>query len=133
MPGWGVIPSIRVRDMRATLAFYTDQLEFSLDRGGEGETNASLSRGDGRLMIETAGDFYSASYNEAIKGRLGTPSATALYIEAQDLAGFHARLKAAGAVRIVDPLATRPWGQDEFTVEDPEGNWLTFWERLDHA
>ena len=20
----------------------------------------------------------------------------------------------------------RPWGQEEFTVEDPEGNWLTF-------
>lgn len=133
MPGWGVIPSIRVRDMRAALAFYTDQLGFSLVRGGEGETNASLTRGDGRLMIETAADFYTDAYNEAIRARLGTPSATALYIEAEDLSGFHARLAASGAVRIVDPLAARPWGQDEFTIEDPEGNWLTFWQRSDHA
>ena len=49
-------------------------------------------------------------------------------MEASDLAAFYARLVAAGA-RIVDPLATRPWGQDEFTVEDHEGNWLTFWTK----
>ena len=52
----------------------------------------------------------------------------ALYIEADDLAAFHARLKASGA-RIIDPLAERPWGQEEFTVEDDEGNWLTFWKK----
>jgi uncharacterized glyoxalase superfamily protein PhnB len=26
------------------------------------------------------------------------------------------------------PLAERPWGQSEFTVEDNEGNWLAFWQ-----
>ena len=52
----------------------------------------------------------------------------ALYIEASDLLAFHSRLEAAGA-RIVDPLAERPWGQQEFTVEDHEGNWLTFWKK----
>jgi hypothetical protein len=51
----------------------------------------------------------------------------AIYIESSDLAGFQARLKAAGA-RIIDPLAERPWGQSEFTVEDHEGNWLAFWQ-----
>ena len=50
----------------------------------------------------------------------------ALYMEAADLAEFYSRLEAVGA-QIVDPLATRPWGQDEFTVADHEGNWLTFW------
>jgi uncharacterized glyoxalase superfamily protein PhnB len=35
-------------------------------------------------------------------------------------------LPKAGAT-IIDPLADREWGQTEFTVEDPEGNWLTFW------
>lgn len=131
MPGWGVIPSIRVRDMSEALAFYTGRLEFSLDRGGEGATNASLTRGDGRLMIETAEDFYSDDYNEAIRERLGTPSSTALYIEAEDLAEFYSRLEDGGGVRIIDPLASRPWGQDEFTVEDPAGNWLTFWRKPD--
>ena len=133
MAGWGVIPSIRVPDMAEALAFYTGLLEFTLDSGGEGASNASLTRGDGHLMIETAADFYSAQYNEAIRERLGTPSSTALYIEAEDLAAFHSRLRADGVVRIVDPLASRPWGQEEFTVEDPAGNWLTFWRKPDQA
>jgi len=41
---------------------------------------------------------------------------------------FYSRLEAAGA-RIIDPLATRPWNQDQFTMEDHEGNWLTFWKK----
>ncbi len=132
MPGWGVIPSIRVRDMPEALAFYTGKLEFTLDSGGEGTTNSSLSRGDARVMIETAADHYGDDYNAAIRDRLGTQSSIALYIEAEDLADFHSRLKASGA-RIIDPLAERPWGQEEFTVEDHEGNWLTFWRKPSRA
>lgn len=119
--------------MAEALAFYTGQLEFTLDSGGDGATNSSLTRGDGHLMIETAAGFYGDEYNEAIRERLGTPSSTALYIEAADLAEFHSRLQAVGHVRIVDPLASRPWGQDEFTVEDPAGNWLTFWQKPGRA
>jgi uncharacterized glyoxalase superfamily protein PhnB len=132
MPGWGVIPSIRVRDMGEALAFYLGPLEFSLTSGGEGEGNSSVSRGDARLMLETAADFYGDDYNAAIRQRLGSRSASSLYIEASDLAGFQSRLQAAGA-RIVDPLADRPWGQAEFTVEDHEGNWLTFWAKPSSA
>jgi len=117
--------------MAEALAFYVGQLEFTLDSGSEDATNSSLTRGDGHLMIETAADFYGDKYNEAIRERLGTPSSTALYIEAADLDAFHSRLKAGGVVRIIDPLASRPWVQEEFTVEDPEGNWLTFWKKPD--
>ena len=99
MPRWGVIPSIRVRDMAQALAFYMGRLEFTLDSGGEGATNSSLTRGDGHLMIETAADFYSDQYNEAIRERLGARSSIALYIEAEDLAAFYSRLKAAGRGR----------------------------------
>jgi uncharacterized glyoxalase superfamily protein PhnB len=133
MGNWGVIPSLRVRDMNEALAFYLGPLEFSLDSGGEGATNSALTRGDGHLMIETAADFYGDEYNRAIRERLGTPSSTALYIEAEDLTEFHSRLQAGGDVRIIDPLALRPWGQEEFTVEDPAGNWLTFWRKPDRA
>ena len=133
MPGWGVIPSIRVRDMAEALAFYTEQLEFTLDTGGEGTTNSSLTRGDARLMIETAADHYGDEYNAAIRERLRTRSSIALYIEAENLDAFHSRLEASGAARIIDPLAERPWGQAEFTVEDHEGNWLTFWEKPGQA
>ena len=128
MTQWGVIPSIRVQDMAEALVFYRDTLGFTLDSGGEDATHSSLTRGDARVMVETAADHYGDAYNAAIRQRLGTPSCIALYMEASDLAAFHSRLEAAGA-RIVDPLAERPWGQEEFTVEDHEGNWLTFWKK----
>jgi uncharacterized glyoxalase superfamily protein PhnB len=129
VPGWGVIPSIRVRDMAEALAFYRGPLEFTLDGGGDDATNSSLTRGDARVMIETAADHFGDEYNAAIKKRLGSLSSIALYIEASDLAAFQTRLQAAGA-KVVDALAERPWGQEEFTVEDHEGNWLTFWKKL---
>ncbi len=55
-------------------------------------------------------EFYGEEYNAAIKERLGSPSSISLYIEASDLAAFQSRLEAAG-VRIIDPLADRPWGK----------------------
>ena len=128
MSGFGVTPTIRVQDMAAALAFYSGALEFTVEREDEG--NSVVTRGDARVMLETVKDFYGEEYNAAIKERLGSPSSISLYIEASDLAGFQSRLEAAGA-RIIDPLANRPWGQAEFTVEDHEGNWLTFWTALD--
>jgi uncharacterized glyoxalase superfamily protein PhnB len=126
---WGVIPSIRVQDMAEALAFYRGTLGFTLDSGGNDASNSSLTRGDAHVMIETAADHFGDEYNAAIRERLGTPSSIALYMEAADLDEFHSRLLAADA-RIVDPLAARPWGQQEFTVEDHEGNWLTFWKKM---
>ena len=126
MSAWGVIPTLRVADMGRALDFYLGPLEFELDRGGPGEANSSVTRGGARLMLETAGDHYGEAYNAAIRRRLGSPSPNALYIEADGLPAFHERLVGSG-VRVVDPLAERPWGQVEFTVEDPDANWLTFW------
>jgi uncharacterized glyoxalase superfamily protein PhnB len=132
MSGWAVIPTIRVRDMGGALDFYQNLLGFELTRGGPGEANSSLSRGDARIMIEIPTDFYSPEYNAAIVGRLDSPSAIALYIEALDLEEFYSRLGDAG-VKIVDPLADRPWGQAEFTIEDLQGNWLTFWKSTEQS
>ncbi len=127
MLSWGVIPSIRVRDMAAALDCYQRALGFTMTRGGPDEVNCSLERGDAHLMLERPTDFYSAGYNEAIRQRLGAPSATALYIEAADLDALYAQVQGAG-LTVIDSLADRPWGQTEFTVEDVEGNWLTFWK-----
>ncbi len=126
MPGWGVTPTIRVGEIAAALAFYVGRLGFTLERVGPTDDNSAIARGDARLMLEVAGDLYSPGYNEAIRRRLGTPSAMALYMEALDLDELYARMEASG-VEIVDPLAGRPWGQHEFTVANPDGNWLTFW------
>lgn len=126
MPGYAAIPSIRVKDVQAAVAFYRDRLGFEMQRTQEVSDNNSLKFGDASIMIEAAGNFYSEAYNAAIRQRVGTPSASAIYIEAPDLDGLWARVQSSG-VQIVDPLAAREWGQREFTIEDPEGTWLTFW------
>ena len=120
MSGWGVIPSIRVADLDDALGFYVGRLGFSV-QGDAKHGNVSILRGDARLMLETTADFYGDTYNAAIRERLGSVSANALYMEADDLEELYRALEEAGA-KIVDPLAERPWGQAEFTVEDPWGN-----------
>lgn len=130
MTTWATIPSVRVADMAGALRFYREVLGFDVLRGGPDDSNCSLQHGTARLMLETPADHYGAAYNAAIRERLGSPSPHALYIESDDVDGLHGRIAADGA-NIVDPLADRPWGQREFTVEDPEGNWLTFWQAAD--
>ena len=44
-------------------AFYLGPLEFKLTGGGEDAANTSVARGDARLMLETAADFYGDEYN----------------------------------------------------------------------
>jgi len=127
MSGYTVIPTIRVKDMAEALDFYENTLGFKLERGGPNKENAAIVRGDARMMIEVPADMYSEGYNAAIASRIGSTSALALYIEAPDLEDFYLRLTEEG-VKIVDPLADRPWGQAEFTIEDLGGNWLTFWK-----
>ena len=116
-----------MKDVAGAVAFYRDVLGFELQRSQEVSDNNSMKLGDASIMIEAAGSFYSDAYNAAIRERLGTPSASALYIESEDLEALYAKVQAAG-VRVIDPLAQRDWGQREFTIEDPEGTWLTFWQ-----
>lgn len=127
MPGYPILPSIRVKDVRNAVEFYTRTLGFELQRSQEISDNNSLKLGNAQVMIEGDGAFYSEGYNALIRERLGRPSANAFYIESDDLDALYERLRAAG-VTVVDPLAARDWGQSEFTIEDPEGNWLTFWQ-----
>jgi uncharacterized glyoxalase superfamily protein PhnB len=115
--------------MKPALDFYQSTLGFKLTRGGPEEDNISLDRGDAHIMLESAAAFYSPGFNEAIRARMGGRSPISLYIEAEDLEQLHDKAKASGA-NVIDPLAERPWGQSEFTVEDPEGNWLTFWKAI---
>ena len=126
MPGWGVIPSFRFRDLSEALAFYLGPLEFSLASGSEDENHASVTRGDARLMLEGVTNFYGDDYNAAI----GADSARSPQVRCTSRRQTsRLPIEAPGSRGgIVDPLAERPWGQVEFTVEDLEGNWLTFWE-----
>lgn len=119
--------------MAAAIEFYRDRLGFTVERGGPEDGNVALSFGDARIMLDSVPtEYYSASYNEAIANRMGASAPTALYIESPDLDAHYERLE-MGGIGFVDPIADRPWGQREFTVADPYGNWLSFWRVLDEG
>ncbi|MGD9933321.1 MAG: VOC family protein [Dehalococcoidia bacterium] len=130
MAEWPVIPAIRSNDLARLLSFYIETLGFQLERGTAEEGHVSISYGPARLMLESISDLYSPAYNAAIGERSRDRGSATLYIEADDLDGLYGRVTAAGAV-VVDALAARDWGQREFTLEDADGNWLTFWQKLE--
>lgn len=130
MPGWGVIPTVRVHDVRAVLDHYRDVLAFTIER--DDPENSTVVRNEARIMVEPSGSLYSDEYNAEIRERIGGKAPNALYIEEPDIDAYYERVRGAGA-RIVDPLAPRPWGQREFTVEDGAGNWLTFWSKISRS
>ena len=134
MPGWGVIPTIRVsrHGGRARLLPRPARVH-ALSRGGEGEGNSALVRPGTRASCSRrrpTSTPMSTTVQSASGSALGVGE-RALNRGSRTWQPFdNERVQAAG-VRIVDPLAERPWGQSEFTVEDHAGNWLTFWSMTD--
>ena len=49
-----------------------------------------------------------------------------MYVECADINADCARAREAGAT-VLEGVVDRPWGQQEFVVEDPDGFWWTFW------
>ncbi|MPZ53108.1 MAG: hypothetical protein GEU79_10330 [Acidimicrobiia bacterium] len=129
MEQWPISPALRFEDLGEALDFYRDKLGFKLEQGEVDEGNLAVSFDHSRMMLEQGStSFYGDSYNSAIKERIGNQSPNSLYLQSSDVDALYHRYQEAG-VKIIDPIGDRPWGQREFTIEDPSGNWLSFWQR----
>jgi uncharacterized glyoxalase superfamily protein PhnB len=125
------VVSFRFPNLAEARKFYVDQLGFDVRREADDHPNMSVALGAAQLMLETDdANFYGEGYNEAIAARRGKPGPNSIYIEAADLDDLYQRCQDQG-IRIVDPIGARPWGQREFTIEDPVGNFLSFWSALE--
>jgi predicted enzyme related to lactoylglutathione lyase len=103
------VPILRVRNLAASIDFYTKVLGFRVDWGGESGIMASVSRDRGSLML-CQGD----------QGNAGTW----VWIGVEDADALHRELSAAGA-KIPLPPTNYPWAL-EFHVQDPDGHVLRF-------
>jgi uncharacterized glyoxalase superfamily protein PhnB len=119
-----IMPSLRFRDLDRAVRFYTETLGFQKKREHPG--NVLVVRGASQMMLESCAGHFGATYNQAIEKRVGTAGPLALYVHAPDLKALYERLSGDKEVKVVDPLADRPWGQAEFTIEDTEGTFITF-------
>ena len=109
-----VLPVLPVSDVKAASAFYRDRLGFSIafDMG----QYCGVQRG----AIEIHLDGSAVRPASGISCRVDVRGVDALYGELEPL----------GVVKADERLETKPWGLRQFSVLDPDGNRLTFAERV---
>lgn len=112
-----------VHDVPAAIAFYTEQLGFSL-RQQFGPAMAILARDD--LTLWLAGPMASAA-KPMPDGRQPAPGGWGRFVlEVQDLPALVARLRAAG-VAFRNDILDGPGGR-QILAEDPSGNCVELFE-----
>ena len=115
-------PVIVVQDMPASLAFYRDQLGFTVDmlEPKEAPSFASLKSGDAEIMLQTveamAEDIPDAVVPSAARGSIGFSGA--LYHEVDDFDGVTGRI---GTDAVITRERKAPYGMTETIVRDPSG------------
>jgi len=116
-----IIPTVRCRSLRQSLAFYTGVLDFTRIDGSDDDADEGftvLSRAGDRLFLSTgAGD-----------GEFGQ----AIVVMTEDIDTLFEKFLGRGLVRPTTPgpvhqgPTDQTWGTREFYVDDPDGNTLRF-------
>ena len=116
-----IIPTIRCRDMRRSIHFYTHVLDFTRADDREADDDfgfAELARAGDRIFLSTgAGD---GEFGQAIV--VMTEDVDALW--EKFLGRGHVPPRSEGPVHLGPTDQT--WGTREFYVDDPDGNTLRF-------
>ncbi|QCB47542.1 VOC family protein [Hydrogenophaga sp. PAMC20947] len=110
-----VIPQLRITQGPRSLAFYVEQLGFSIDWQHQFEPGFPLffqltREGQTLFLTEHAGDC-------EIGG--------AVYFRVPDAEAYHTAFAARGVIATNPPSPT-PWDTLEFLLTDPDGNRLRF-------
>lgn len=112
----GVIPVMRVTDLDAALRFYVDVLGFAESfRFGEPPAYAGVNAGGHELHI-------NLEREHAGRGEF--------YLAVDDgIDELYARVQERGATIDIE-LKDQPYGMRDFSVRDPDGNFLTLGQTL---
>jgi len=109
---------LHVPDLDGAVAFFRDTLGFGVKFLASNYAYLELEGCGLRLLAEPA-----RKLNHDGKARV------TVYIDVADVDALHARLAAKLAVLPADrvePLKNMPYGQREFQVRMPDGDWLNF-------
>jgi catechol 2,3-dioxygenase-like lactoylglutathione lyase family enzyme len=119
-----IIPTIRSRNMRASLAFYTGVLDFERVDGDDTPDDPTFS-----VLMRDGGYIFLSSHRG--DGEFGQ----AIAILTDDVGAIFRKFRARGLQTPGDPDAPtmvhegpidQTWGTREFYVDDPDGNTLRF-------
>ena len=116
-----IIPTVRCRNMKVALKFYTEVLDFSRTGGANGADDLSFA------VLARAGDLLFLSSNTG-DGEFGQ----AVVVMTEDIDALFQKFRSRGLVPAErgSPVHHGPvdqtWGTREFYVDDPDGNTLRF-------
>jgi uncharacterized glyoxalase superfamily protein PhnB len=122
-----VMPIITVDAVDDIYRFYTDKLGFSRVMGVVGKDGQFDFVG---VVLDGAHLMFTRQ-REQMDG--AKPAATKqpveIYLEVADVEAYHDQLKSRG-VKIASPLTTQWWGDRTFTVQDPYGYLIWFYQNV---
>ncbi len=117
----GATPWVACTDLKSTVAHYRDVLGFNGDWHwfwGDPPDHAGVSRGQTRILF----------VEDADRAARCRGSEVVVYVKGVE--ALNEELRRSGA-QIVRELDERPWGTQDFTVQDPNGFLMIFTEAPD--
>ena len=121
-----LIPMMRCRDLRVSVAFYTTILDFERTDGDDDPAEhdlITLGRGDDRFAI---------SHDDGVFGTVvlvTTPDVDAAFSLFRQR-GLRTPGNPDAPMHVHEGPINQTWGTREFYVEDPDGNTLRFTQSL---
>ena len=134
MPEWGVIPSIRVRDMAEALGFYRDTLEFEVrnDVGYEGMRWLTVGPPDqpGTSIVlhpPAVDPGITDDERRTIAEMMAKGTYASINLATSSVDGTFERLQASDAEVVQEPI-DQPYGIRDCAFRDPSGNLIRIQE-----
>ena len=121
-----LIPMMRCRDMRASVAFYTTILDFERTDGDDDPAEHDL------IVLGRGGDQRAISYDDGVVGSVvlvATPDVDAAF-RVFRRRGLRTPGNPEAPTEVHEGPIDQTWGTREFYVEDPDGNTLRFTQQL---
>ena len=121
----GVMPIITVDSVDEVHHFYTEKLGFQHVMGVVGRDGGldfvTVVRSGVRIMFSRAQEKIAGA--EKVVGKRPVD----IYVEVEDVDGYHDQLRKAG-IKVTSALTTQWWGDRTFTIQDPYGYQLWFYQ-----
>ena len=110
----GAVPEIPVSEISEAVAYYQNNLGFTVDWGGDELGLAGISKGNCRMFLANSG--YRKRY-----GNLA-PVLIWLNLSSKDEVNELHKLWKRSKAKLISAPESKPWGLHEFIAEDLDGN-----------
>lgn len=125
MPDCAVIPELVVKDVARAAAWLCVAFGFT-ERWRAGGHRAQLAVGDGAVALteQRLGQGFATPDDAAFRIPRPREVSHGIMVRVEDIDGHHER--ASAHARVLQPPETHPFGERQYTAEDPDGHRWTF-------